>query len=94
MKYKAKPVIITAVRLLPENIEAIAELVKKAKGGCYITVESDGKGGIAGADVRTLEGHVRANFGDYIILGTQNELYPCRADIFESKYELYEVAEY
>ena len=36
--------------------------------------------------ISTLEGTMRGDFGDYIILGTRNELYPCKPDVFEKKY--------
>lgn len=37
--------------------------------------------------IRTLEGDMRANPGDWIIRGVAGELYPCRQDIFEQTYE-------
>lgn len=37
--------------------------------------------------IRTLEGVMGANVGDYIIKGVAGEFYPCRADIFEQTYE-------
>ena len=40
--------------------------------------------------IDTLEGAMRCNKGDYIIKGTKGEFYPCKADIFESIYELVE----
>lgn len=42
------------------------------------------------ADIRTLEGTMRAQEGDWIIKGVQGELYPCKPDIFEATYELAE----
>ena len=36
--------------------------------------------------IQTLEGAMRADVGDYIIKGIKDELYPCKADIFESSY--------
>lgn len=41
--------------------------------------------------IDTLEGTMRADYGDYIIKGVQGELYPCKPDIFLATYE--EVAE-
>lgn len=38
--------------------------------------------------IRTLEGNMRAVFGDFIIKGVQGEIYPCKPDIFEATYEL------
>lgn len=43
--------------------------------------------------IRTLEGDMRATYGDYIIKGVQGEFYPCKPDIFESTYELAEDTE-
>ncbi len=37
--------------------------------------------------IRTLEGYMRADAGDWIIRGVQGEFYPCRADIFKQTYE-------
>lgn len=37
--------------------------------------------------IKTLEGDMRANKGDYIIKGVNNELYPCKSDIFEKTYQ-------
>jgi len=36
--------------------------------------------------VRTLEGVLRGNPGDYLVEGTQGELYPVKKEIFESTY--------
>ena len=37
--------------------------------------------------VRTLEGEMIANLGDWIIQGVKGEVYPCKPDIFEATYE-------
>lgn len=37
--------------------------------------------------VKTLEGTTKASPGDWIIKGTEDELYPCKPSIFERKYE-------
>ena len=37
--------------------------------------------------VKTLEGDMRVNVGDYIIQGVKGEIYPCKPDIFEQTYE-------
>lgn len=44
-------------------------------------------------DIKTLEGTMHANFGDYIIQGIKGEIYPCKADIFEKTYRLKEESE-
>lgn len=37
--------------------------------------------------IRTLEGDMRANIGDWIIKGVRGEFYPCKPDIFAATYE-------
>lgn len=37
--------------------------------------------------IHTLEGDMKAEIGDYIIIGVQGEQYPCKPDIFEQTYE-------
>lgn len=37
--------------------------------------------------IRTLEGDMRATYGDYIIQGVAGEFYPCKPDIFQKTYE-------
>lgn len=38
-------------------------------------------------EIRTLEGTMRGEIGDYIIKGIAGEIYPCKPDIFEASYE-------
>ena len=49
--------------------------------GCYIDPES------GDLMIRTLEGDMRATYGDWIVRGVSGELYPCRPDIFALTYE-------
>lgn len=37
--------------------------------------------------IRTLEGVMKANKGDYIIQGVKGEYYPCKPDVFKETYE-------
>jgi hypothetical protein len=37
--------------------------------------------------IQTLEGNMRADYGDWIIRGVKGELYPCKPDIFAATYE-------
>jgi len=37
--------------------------------------------------IRTLEGEMRANVGDWIIRGVKGEFYPCKPDIFRQTHE-------
>lgn len=37
--------------------------------------------------IKTLEGIIKAEPGDYIIKGIKGEIYPCKADVFEASYD-------
>lgn len=37
-------------------------------------------------EVETDEGIMSAKSGDYLILGVEGEIYPCRKSVFEAKY--------
>ena len=43
-----------------------------------------------GRQIKTLEGVMTANIGDFIIKGVNGEFYPCKPDIFEKTYEIVE----
>ncbi|HEI8439813.1 TPA: hypothetical protein SLF30_000473 [Acinetobacter baumannii] len=38
-------------------------------------------------EIKTLEGLMRGEIGDFIIKGVKGEIYPCKPDIFEMTYE-------
>lgn len=56
------------------------------KGAVYPSdyPESDGTDRLV---IKTLEGDMLVEWGDYIIQGVQGELYPCKPDIFMATYE-------
>jgi len=81
-KFRKKPVVIEAVRLIsPNNPEGIANWCNGKVCGV----------GDVGAkkwiEIETLEGVMKANYGDWIIKGVNGEFYPCKPDIFEQTYE-------
>jgi hypothetical protein len=39
------------------------------------------------AEIKTLEGVMRADVGDFVIQGVKGEIYPCKPDIFQATYE-------
>ena len=41
-------------------------------------------------EIKTLEGVMRGDAGDFIIRGVQDEIYPCKPDIFAATYEAVE----
>ncbi len=38
--------------------------------------------------IKTLEGNMKADVGDYIIKGVKGEFYPCKPDIFLATYNI------
>jgi hypothetical protein len=51
------------------------------------TVRPDGIAYHHGYYIETLEGTMHASYGDWIIRGTEGELYPCKPSVFARKYE-------
>lgn len=95
-KYVKKPVVIEAVQLIDaeysiiecsEFIEGIElkDFFKKHKKECSDFIYDTERFG--GLMIHTLEGDMRASFGDYIIKGVNGEHYACKPDIFEKTYE-------
>jgi hypothetical protein len=82
MKWRKKPVVIEAFRL---GFDPIPDWASNQTGIEYHTDQSDAAQHFA--LIPTLEGTMRANLGDYVIQGVQNERYPCKPDIFEATYE-------
>ena len=77
--YRKKPAVIEARQYTGKNG---VELLTWAHG---VELEEDFTGdGIA---IKTLEGTMRADRGDWIIKGIKGEFYPCKPDIFEATYE-------
>ena len=83
-KYRKKPVVVEAVRLTQETfgdivswigINGISQL-RAMQPVCVV--------------IRTLEGKMLANDGDYIIKGVNGEFYPCKQEIFDKTYEVAE----
>ncbi len=87
MKYRKLPVVIEAFKLTNQNGTEQPEWIFKAIERKDVTVMHE-NGYFVGMDIKTLEGTMRANFGDYIIKGVNGEIYPCKPDIFEKTYEL------
>jgi hypothetical protein len=89
MRFRKKPVVIeawlwdttTATRL---KLEAEGMISTRYEG--YIGRPDD----CHNLGIRTLEGSMRVNPGDYIIKGIKGEFYPCKPDIFEATYDAVE----
>lgn len=86
-RYRKKPVVIEAMHYdgTRPSIEAIyrwANDYRQADEDPWIPDD------VQDVLIDTLEGHMRADPGDWIIKGVQGEFYPCKPDIFEATYEL------
>ena len=87
-RYVKKPIAIEAVKWKGFNNDEIKDF---AGDNVKIEVirEGDADRGIPpciDCSIKTLEGVMTANVGDYIIKGVNGEFYPCRPDIFEKTY--------
>jgi len=83
-QYRKKPVVINAIQLTEENFKGYLDIaltdsqisdVGHDEVGFYVLIS-------------TLEGDMKARLNDWIIRGVNNELYPCKPDIFEKTYEI------
>lgn len=82
-KYVKKPVVVEAWQFgsgeeMPNWIHAAFDtgVVRCSANSDYLLI-------------KTLEGVMQANKGDYIIQGVDGELYPCKPDIFKKTYDCY-----
>lgn len=84
VQYRKKPVVIEAIRYTVESCSAVHD---------FLGIENhnpDAGGCDQGIYIKTLEGYMRADVGDWIIRGVQGEFYPCKPDIFDATYEAVE----
>jgi hypothetical protein len=79
-KFRKKPVVIEAEQFLPGDGVRVGEdsfsgfpIVDGPNGPCVL--------------IPTIEGEMRADYGDWIITGVKGERYPCKPDIFAATYE-------
>ena len=70
-KFRKRPIVIDAVCFSPTN--GIPEGVIQAGPNNFV--------------VRTIEGDMKIEVGDWLITGVEGEKYPCKPSIFEATYE-------
>ncbi len=80
MKYRKKPVVIEAFRFQIDEI--MPDWFNEKRITNEIITYKDGT-----CEIKTLEGVMKADKGDFIILGVNGEVYPCKPDIFDKTYE-------
>lgn len=85
-KFRKKPVVIEAYQFDNRLTNRPPFwLTKEVDAG---NVEVSRKGQLAThLIIKTLEGEMRADLGDWVIKGVQGEIYPCKPDIFAATYE-------
>lgn len=96
--YRKKPVVIEAVQVaavasnkatshgLPFKCDVLPQWLEDAVSNGTITVHPSDRDH-ARLTVKAAEGTMIAEASDWIIRGVKGELYPCKADIFETTYE-------
>jgi hypothetical protein len=77
VRYRKRPVVIEAIQFTDTDS---ATKIRETFG-------EDIHFGLGCLIIRTLEGDMRADAGDWIIRGVKGEVYPCRDDIFRATYE-------
>lgn len=90
-KYRKKPVIVEAVKIpfiFSTNVEDYPKwFVDAIENETIVTYRDMMTGKTDYVEIKTLEGVMTANVGDYIIQGVNGEIYSCKSDIFEKTYE-------
>lgn len=91
-KCRKKPVLVLAVQWDGSNIEEVKSFVGDSASFEYYDGAWKANAGpvIADLTIHTLEGDHHASVGDFIIKGVKGEFYPCKPDIFERTYEVYD----
>ena len=90
--YRKRPVIVEAIEWTGENRFDVDQFVKdttsEERFAVFSRPEPEGEADVWELSIKTLEGTMKANYGDFIIKGINGEFYPCKPDIFKATYEL------
>ncbi len=84
MPYRKKPVVIDAWLYTGDPGDMHPDWIRLSPNVRF----GQGPRELPAIFIKTLEGEMRADRGDWIIKGVKGELYPCKPDIFEATYEL------
>jgi len=87
MKYRKKPVEIEAFKFGIDSIPdwfmdkvSTNEIILRPKDNSW-------RSQLSHCEIKTLEGAMTGQYGDWIIRGVKGEIYPCKPDIFTMTYE-------
>lgn len=94
-RYRKKPVVIEAFRMgIDARPDWFQDKVSDNEIITYRCEDEEDEGPFSFSKtycvIKTLEGDMRGEYGDYIIQGVNGEIYPCKPDIFEKTYEFVE----
>ncbi len=85
-KFRKKPIVIEAIKFTRLNWDEVKDFTQNKAHSFRTEKMINGK---SYCKIPTLEGEHIATEEDYIIKGVAGEFYPCKSDIFEKTYELY-----
>lgn len=86
-KFRKNPVVVEAAQWNPNDPAQVGTVVGwLMASGCDFHHPSGG-GGTTTLAIRTLEGDMTAQPGDWIIRGTRGEFYPCKPGPFADTFE-------
>jgi hypothetical protein len=86
MKFRKKPVVIEAYQIPPYNDENTRAAPPAWLVSAIVNGDAQPCPG-GGVEIKTLEGTMLGEVGDWIIQGVKGELYPCKPDIFAATYD-------
>lgn len=87
IKARKKPIVVEAIQLKESNLISVFDFFGESKNypECKIGGINPETGKFM---IKTLEGDMVANIGDWIIKGVNDEFYPCKPDIFKKIYDI------
>jgi hypothetical protein len=86
MRFRKKPVVIDAVQWTGENVDEVNAFCGEG-GLTRLRPELNDGSESHRVWIKTPEGTMAADVGDWIIKGVKGEFYPCKPDIFALTYE-------
>lgn len=80
--YRKKPVYVRAFQVNKEDNRFPEWLCEYIDDGVMFRQDEESKW-----KIKTLEGEMEVEWGDFVIQGIQEEIYPCKPDIFRDTYD-------